>query len=1282
MYALNIDPRNPQGDPPPSELSALGVEMVRYTFKDPTPAKAPDRQIVRFYRQQIEELADAGIQSLVILSAETYPHKPNSSAPDEEWAEYITGFAERAAEITKVLAAWRPAFQVWDAPDLASASAGYDPALREPVFARLLKETYEAIKRVDSGLRVVAGGLVSGQPSWLRRVADIFKGRLPADVVAIHPFSKRPTPDWPAPDWGSGYVGDLIEAYRQVTKLPLWITAVGEATLDEEGQAEYLRRFYQTMTTQFVGKVEQVFWFCYADGMAHPFGLIDHIGQPKPAYRAYAQAAKSTIKAAGLGAKATVSLDRLHEFARYLEQSIVFGERNQNTQRQMEIELRGNFQSLSKVDIWRLTQHMLAGSNFGIAQPELDGLYALQGSKDLYGVLRSIVIATHQRTGALSGRIGVHVRISAEADANAATNTEAVMQILSHIQPGQRMIVMDTVKAIADENKLLAPDVFETDVYGQHRNGLVDNHAWNLQRLIRAIRDRGYQDRVILIIRLDGPDNGANVNPFSASSLRKYRLAIAKVIRYLETMLPTVPFKLVLGNEPDLPTERGWSDLNADPRTFTINQFAPATGNFMKEAARGRPDVTFICPALSANLKHDQLAYYTAFFGQERPENLVPALHGYAADVAAQLGSQKNLLEQLTDALRIQGGFKRISGTEIGSGNPFGNCENLSDKARFDDTVAWLLLSSQHRAPPGQDNHWNYQVNPQINDPAAQYLADFINRSKNRVLRNIRERAGAGLQILQSQPEDRPAYAVEYVSHNTPTRMVAGQINAVQMTLKNTSFRSWSEAGANPVRVGYHWYTAEGTEVAASLWEDKRTNLPHDLLPGQSVTLNCELAAPRTPGSYEVRWDMVEEMRTWFGWQGVPTLNVQVTVNQEVAPDPPPSAGLRVSASHNNQQQGADNLQQAIDGNPFTRWSSHTPQQPGMWVQIDLGKVQTVSHVRLDTDRSPQDYPRGYVVKVSSDGQNWIAVAENRNNDRPLNVTFSPRNIRYIRIEQTGSDPIFWWSIHDIDISGEVKLSASASHNNVLAGGDNISQALDGQPETRWSTRAVQQPGMWFEIDLNQIRTVSGLTLDSARSPQDYPRGYVVRLSTDRSRWEEVARNDQNDKQLDVDFSPRPARYLRVEQTGRADQWWWSIHEVVVKSSGVVPLTPKASASHNNVPTGADNISQAIDGQAETRWSTRVVQQPGMWFELDLQQTRTIRGVALDTAGSPFDFPYSYIVRVSTDYNQWQEVARKDQNEGALDIDFSLRPVRYIRIEQTGSSDRWWWSIHRVEIKE
>ncbi|MFN8453862.1 MAG: discoidin domain-containing protein [Anaerolineae bacterium] len=363
--------------------------------------------------------------------------------------------------------------------------------------------------------------------------------------------------------------------------------------------------------------------------------------------------------------------------------------------------------------------------------------------------------------------------------------------------------------------------------------------------------------------------------------------------------------------------------------------------------------------------------------------------------------------------------------------------------------------------------------------------------------------------------------------------------------------------------------------------------------------------------------------------------------------------------------------------------------------ELDLVRERVVTGLNLDMGGSSNDYPRGYVVRASTNRSQWQEVARNDRNDRALDVSFNPTRARYIRIEQTGSSDRWWWSIHEVKVKfgqetepppspppgetgEEPKIKANASHNSVLTGEDNLAQALDGRPDTRWSSRALQAPGMWFELDLITARSVSGLTLDNSPAPGDYPRKYIVRLSTDRQNWQEVSRNDNNDRPLDVSFSPRQARYIRIEQTGSADKWW-SIYGVTVYST---PFEWSASASHNNNVTGPDNLMQALDNRAETRWSSREGQRPGMWFELDLNKVRTVRGLTLDTARSPQDYPRGYIVRVSTDRTQWVEVAKNERNDRAVDISFSPRSVRYIRVEQTGSTDGWWWSIHGITIKE
>jgi hypothetical protein len=386
---------------------------------------------------------------------------------------------------------------------------------------------------------------------------------------------------------------------------------------------------------------------------------------------------------------------------------------------------------------------------------------------------------------------------------------------------------------------------------------------------------------------------------------------------------------------------------------------------------------------------------------------------------------------------------------------------------------------------------------------------------------------------------------------------------------------------------------------------------------------------------------------------------------------------MSVSASHNNIATGTDNVNNAIDGNPATRWSSNANQAPGMWFQIDLGAVKTVSQVKLDNDASPNDTPRGYNLRLSVDGTNWITVDSKPNNTLPVNATFAPTKARYIRIEQTGSSDRWWWSINEIAINAQVQPSATASHNNVRSGLDNVGQVFDGDANSRWSSRAVQSPGMWFEIDLNETKQVSGIKLDNSRSPTEYPRGYVIRLSQNRQTWAEVANKATNAAPVDVTFTPQLARYIRIEQTGSSNSAWWSIHEITLKAES---LGVSAAASDHAELQGADTILQAFDGRFDTRWSSRAPQRPGMWFEIDLNRTRMVTGLKLDSARSPYNYPRGYIVKVSPDGQRWEEVGRNPNNDRQLEVNFAPRLARYVRVELTQSAESW-WSIHEVIMK-
>lgn len=122
---------------------------------------------------------------------------------------------------------------------------------------------------------------------------------------------------------------------------------------------------------------------------------------------------------------------------------------------------------------------------------------------------------------------------------------------------------------------------------------------------------------------------------------------------------------------------------------------------------------------------------------------------------------------------------------------------------------------------------------------------------------------------------------------------------------------------------------------------------------------------------------------------------------------------------------GASNFQEwevtyAFDRDPNTRWHTVHAQRERMFYRLDLGQIYTVQGIYLDDDGGGvsmyrADYPRAYRIEVSLDGRNWETVAYREGDmEQYAGARFAPVGARFIQITQTGSDPVDWWSIHEI----------------------------------------------------------------------------------------------------------------------------------------------------------------------------------------------------------------------------------------------------------------------------
>jgi glucosylceramidase len=107
----------------------------------------------------------------------------------------------------------------------------------------------------------------------------------------------------------------------------------------------------------------------------------------------------------------------------------------------------------------------------------------------------------------------------------------------------------------------------------------------------------------------------------------------------------------------------------------------------------------------------------------------------------------------------------------------------------------------------------------------------------------------------------------------------------------------------------------------------------------------------------------------------------------------------------------------AVDDDATTRWSSGAAQSPGQALQVDLGRARAIRRVVLDTGADRGDFPRGYTLATSMDGEQWSDAASGAGSGQLTTIDIPATQARFVRVTQTATAPQ-WWSVADLRIYG------------------------------------------------------------------------------------------------------------------------------------------------------------------------------------------------------------------------------------------------------------------------
>ena len=134
-------------------------------------------------------------------------------------------------------------------------------------------------------------------------------------------------------------------------------------------------------------------------------------------------------------------------------------------------------------------------------------------------------------------------------------------------------------------------------------------------------------------------------------------------------------------------------------------------------------------------------------------------------------------------------------------------------------------------------------------------------------------------------PPPTPYNDAGYTSLQAPSSMYVGKEENVRVSMKNTGTKTWSQAG--------NYKLGSQCSPLDYIWGITRVELypGENLPPGYTRNFDFKITAPSTPGTYDFRWQMIQEGVDWFGDkspQGV-SITVLATPTPTATPTPSPS---------------------------------------------------------------------------------------------------------------------------------------------------------------------------------------------------------------------------------------------------------------------------------------------------------------------------------------------------------------------------------------------------------
>ncbi|HLJ56124.1 MAG TPA: discoidin domain-containing protein, partial [Chthonomonadaceae bacterium] len=198
---------------------------------------------------------------------------------------------------------------------------------------------------------------------------------------------------------------------------------------------------------------------------------------------------------------------------------------------------------------------------------------------------------------------------------------------------------------------------------------------------------------------------------------------------------------------------------------------------------------------------------------------------------------------------------------------------------------------------------------------------------------------------------------------------------------------------------------ARGYEVYVS---NDGTNWGAPIAHGACTQSALRLAFPAQSARYV---KLVQTGKTWHPWvianiEVYAPIGTRTAVPAEVAETQLEPRAWTASCGPNRWYDVDIPLRPRPDENRYT--ATNQPQRPGHYYQVDMGEPTRFNKIEINCGRSLSDYPRGYDVQTSADGETWGKPIASGRGESITDIVFPTQTARFVRVTLTRSARYYW----------------------------------------------------------------------------------------------------------------------------------------------------------------------------------------------------------------------------------------------------------------------------------